>query len=311
VEREANYAAVGAFVLLVVVMAGLFVYWYADSRDARSYTRYEIYFNGSVSGLTVGSTVRYLGVDIGRIAAIRIDPRSASRVQVIADIDSQAPVSQTTVAELSLQGVTGLLYIDLLGRPGSKKLSDPVPSERYPVIRSVRSSFDEFVSGLPEVVARAGQVAERLTRALSDENLATWNRVLANVEKASATLPGTMRDAERLAADLRLASQDIAAMAIGMRRLADDAAPDVRVALERLRTTADRLASTSERLDRVIADNDDDVRAFARDSLPEIERLARDSREAAAEFQALSRSLREDPSQLIYQPPARGVEIPR
>lgn len=310
-EREANYAAVGAFVLLVVVMAGLFVYWYADSRDARSYTRYEIYFNGSVSGLTVGSTVRYLGVDIGRIAAIRIDPRSASRVQVIADIDSQAPVSQTTVAELSLQGVTGLLYIDLLGRPGSKKLSDPVPSERYPVIRSVRSSFDEFVSGLPEVVARAGQVAERLTRALSDENLATWNRVLANVEKASATLPGTMRDAERLAADLRLASQDIAAMAIGMRRLADDAAPDVRVALERLRTTADRLASTSERLDRVIADNDDDVRAFARDSLPEIERLARDSREAAAEFQALSRSLREDPSQLIYQPPARGVEIPR
>jgi phospholipid/cholesterol/gamma-HCH transport system substrate-binding protein len=311
VEREANYAAVGAFVLLVVVMAGLFVYWYADSRDARSYTRYEIYFNGSVSGLTVGSTVRYLGVDIGRIAAIRIDPRSASRVQVIADIDSQAPVSQTTVAELSLQGVTGLLYIDLLGRPGLKKLSDPVPSERYPVIRSVRSSFDEFVSGLPEVVARAGQVAERLTLVLSDENLATWSRVLANVEKASATLPGTMRDTERLAADLRLASQDIAAMAIGMRRLTDDAAPDVRVALERLRTTADRLASTSERLDRVIADNDDDIRAFARDSLPEIERLARDSREAAAEFQALSRSLREDPSQLIYQPPARGVEIPR
>ena len=39
-EREANYAAVGAFVLLVTAMAGLFVYWYADSRDARSYTRY-------------------------------------------------------------------------------------------------------------------------------------------------------------------------------------------------------------------------------------------------------------------------------
>lgn len=310
-EREANYAAVGAFVLLVVVMAGLFVYWYADSREARSYTRYEIYFNGSVSGLTEGSTVRYLGVDVGRIVRIGIDPRSATRVQVIADIDSQAPVSDTTVAELSLQGVTGLLYIDLLGRPGSKKLADPVPSERYPVIRSVRSSFDEFVSGLPEVVARAGQVAERLTLALSDENLATWSRVLANVEKASATLPGTMRDAERLAADLRLASQDVAAMAVGLRRLTDDAAPDVRVALERLRTTADRLASTSERLDQVIADNGDDVRAFARDSLPEIERLARDSREAAAEFQALSRSLREDPSQLIYQPPERGVEIPR
>ena len=27
-ERDANYAAVGAFVLLITAMAGLFVYWY-------------------------------------------------------------------------------------------------------------------------------------------------------------------------------------------------------------------------------------------------------------------------------------------
>ncbi len=50
-EREANYVAVGAFVLLVVTMATLFVYWYSDGRDQRNYTRYEVYFDGSVSGL--------------------------------------------------------------------------------------------------------------------------------------------------------------------------------------------------------------------------------------------------------------------
>jgi phospholipid/cholesterol/gamma-HCH transport system substrate-binding protein len=58
-EREANYTAVGAFVLLIATMAGLFVYWYAGSGDARDYKRYEIYFEGSVSGLNRGSTVRY------------------------------------------------------------------------------------------------------------------------------------------------------------------------------------------------------------------------------------------------------------
>ena len=36
-EREANYAAVGAFVLLLVAMAGAFVYWYSDTRDTRNY----------------------------------------------------------------------------------------------------------------------------------------------------------------------------------------------------------------------------------------------------------------------------------
>ena len=69
-EREANYTAVGAFVLVVAALAGAFVYWYSDARNARSYERHEIYFEGSVSGLTVGSTVRYLGVDVGRVTDV-------------------------------------------------------------------------------------------------------------------------------------------------------------------------------------------------------------------------------------------------
>ena len=75
--------------------------------------RYEIYFDGSVSGLSEGGPVRYLGVDVGRVVRIRIDPRAADRVQVIADIDATTPISERTLAQLSLQGVTGLLYIDL------------------------------------------------------------------------------------------------------------------------------------------------------------------------------------------------------
>src|SRR5690349_23568871 len=97
-EREANYAAVGAFVLLVVVMAVLFVYWYSDAREHRDYKRYEVYFEGSVSGLQRGAQVRYLGVDVGRVYQMRIDPRDSSRVQVLVDIDSMAPVSARTVA---------------------------------------------------------------------------------------------------------------------------------------------------------------------------------------------------------------------
>ena len=41
------------------------------------------------------------------------------------------------------------------------------------------------------------------------------------------------------------------------------------------------------------------------------ERLLRDAREAAQEFRELSRSLKADPSQLLYEPSYHGVEIPR
>src|SRR5246500_607096 len=135
-EREANYAAVGAFVLLVALLGVLFVYWYSDTREHRNYNRYEIYFTGSVGGLDGGAPVRYLGVGAGRVVDRHIDPRDSSRVEVIVDIDATTPISEHTVAELGLQGVTGLLYIDLLEDRTSKRPTPPVTGLKYPVIRS-------------------------------------------------------------------------------------------------------------------------------------------------------------------------------
>jgi ABC-type transporter Mla subunit MlaD len=81
--------------------------------------------------------------------------------------------------------------------------------------------------------------------------------------------------------------------------------------MARLRATAENFARTSDKLDAMIAENREDLRSLMSDGLPQFEALVRDSRDAAREFQRLSRSLRENPSQIIYQPQASGVEIPR
>jgi phospholipid/cholesterol/gamma-HCH transport system substrate-binding protein len=303
-EREANYTAVGAFVLLIITMAGLFVYWYAGAADARDYERYEIYFEGSVSGLNRGSTVRYLGVEVGRVVTIRIDQRASDRVQVIADIDSHTPISESTLASLSLQGVTGLLYIDLLANAPTARKMPPVPSERYPVIDSVRSNFDLFLSSLPDLVGRASAV-------LSDKNIESITRTLDSIERAAATLPDTMRDARQVVAELKGTLEEVRAAASGARQVIDAAGPNLAAASERIHAMSDNLAKTTANLDRLMSDHREDLGGFLRDSLPEMERLLRDSRTAAQEFRELSRSLRADPSQLLYEPSYKGVEIPK
>jgi phospholipid/cholesterol/gamma-HCH transport system substrate-binding protein len=313
-EREANYVAVGAFMLLVAIMAALFVYWYSDSREARHYTRYEVYFDGSVSGLSEGGQVRYLGVDIGRVVRIRVDRRAADRVQVLVDIDSSAPISARTLAELSLQGVTGLLYIDLQQQrvgAAQRQLMEPVEGERYPVIRSIRSNFDVFVSSLPEVAGRLGELSTRANRLLSDDNIAAISRLAASLDRAGSTLPQMARDAGALIADLRGATSEARTVIDKVRVASETAAPDLAAALARLRTTADHLATASNQLDGLIADNRQAIGGFMHQGLPEIEALARDGRAAAREFQELSRSLRQNPSQLLYEPLAGGVEVPQ
>jgi phospholipid/cholesterol/gamma-HCH transport system substrate-binding protein len=310
-EREANYAAVGAFVLVIALVGALFVYWYSDSREHKTFRRYEIYFDGSVSGLERGAAVRYLGVGVGRVQQMHIDPRDPGRVQVIVDIDSSTPISERTLAQLELQGVTGLLYIDLQQLRADLSLPPVVPGIEYPVIRSARSRFDLFLARLPDVLASAGELVDRAARALSDKNIAAITNALNNIDKASAGLPQTLREVNTLVTELRGATADLAASAKGARQIVDQAGPEVVSSLQRVHVVADNLANATDQIQRLIGDNRQDLRSFARDGLPELERLVRDGRAAAEEIRELSRSLRENPSQLLYQPRQVGMEIPR
>jgi phospholipid/cholesterol/gamma-HCH transport system substrate-binding protein len=312
-EREANYVAVGAFVLLLLVMGVLFVYWYADSHQHRDFARYEIYFDGSVSGLTEGGPVRYLGVDVGRVQRIRIDPRADNRVQVVADIDSSTPVSDRTLAKLSLQGITGLLYIDLQQEreeESDRRILAAVPSERYPVIRSSHSDFDQFLSSLPNLTSRLNDLFDRTSRLLSDNNLNGVHRVIDNLDQAAARLPAGTRDLNELLGELRTTVASAQSLIDDVHGTTRTASVDFLAAVQKLRMTSDNLAATTSTLNSFAAENRADLSGFIAVGLPQFEALLRDTRTAAQQITELSRNLNENPSLLIYQPPAAGMVIP-
>jgi phospholipid/cholesterol/gamma-HCH transport system substrate-binding protein len=311
-EREARYAAVGAFVILVTTMAAMFVYWYSEGRDRRSYVPYEIYFRGSVTGLPEGGSVRYLGVEVGKVRRIRLDPRSATRVQVVVDIDQQAPVSERTTAELSsLSLATGLLYIDLRQNTGNREVLAAVPSDRYPVINTVRSNFDSFLNSLPELAGSAASLLERAQEIFSPANSKALAAMVKNLHATSEHLPETLRGIDTLLQDLNLATTDVRKLVASFQGATDQLGPDFMQLTARLNATAENLEKASTGINVFIEENRVAVAGFTREGLPQVQRMAEQVREAAAEFRELSRSLKESPSQLIYQPAPRGVEVPR
>jgi phospholipid/cholesterol/gamma-HCH transport system substrate-binding protein len=309
-EREANYVAVGAFILLVAAMAVGFVLWYTDANDSRDYDLYEIYFTGSVSGLDRGSPVRYLGVDVGRVRRLSIDRKDASRIVAIAEIDREAPISSATRASLGLQGVTGLLYINLKEVPNVNKAVPLATGERYPVIESIASDFDVFLSSLPELMGRANDMLERIGRVFSDDNLQGLADTVKSLRVATADLPRTSQNITKLVDELRGTVKEIDGAAQSLRGMTEDARPEVKLALERLTQTANNLAQASQRMDRFTQTSEKQLGHFSDQGLFELERLVRETRSAAREFRDLSRSLRENPSQILYEPPVSGVEIP-
>jgi phospholipid/cholesterol/gamma-HCH transport system substrate-binding protein len=308
-ERNANYVAVGSFVLLLIAMGVGFVLWYSEAGDRRDYMTYEINFTGSVGGLNQGSAVRYLGVDVGRVRRMSLDRNNPTQVKVIVEIDEAAPISAATRANLNMQGITGLLFINLKQVDEGDPNAPPPQGERYPLIASVSSDFDVLLASLPELVGRASQLIEDVNSVFSDKNVSAVSQTLENVRAASQSFPKTMEDVSQVVAELRKTLDEVNGAAAGIRGIAEDARAPVQDTLTKLSAAAENLSKATERVNAFVSSAETQVSHLSEHGLFELERLLRDARSAAKEFGELSRSLKQQPSQLMYEKPNSGVEI--
>jgi phospholipid/cholesterol/gamma-HCH transport system substrate-binding protein len=309
VERDARYAAVAIFALLAISAAFAFVWWYSGKGDRRTYERYEIYFEGTVSGLSQGSPVRYLGVDIGRVQSLSVSRSDPGRVKVLADVDSEAPLSGATRARLGLLGLTGLLYIDLQLDPEADPAQALAQGERHPVIQSRKGDIEAFLEQLPDLVGRAGQVMARVEQLLADENIQAVGGTLRDVRAASATLPELSRNANLLAADLRGTAAQATVLTERLGSLAGDSRAGLEDTLRSVQATTETLARTAASLERIVTGNEATLSGLAGPGAAELQQLMIDVRDTSAELRELARVLRERPSSLLRESKEQGVEI--
>jgi len=250
-------------------------------------------------------------VNVGTVKRMSVDLGHPDRVLVIADIDARTPLDNRTLASLNLQGVTGLLYIDLQQDPNAAMAGPLAPGAEYPAIRSTPSQWDLLVNNLPSLAVRMVGAVDRFNQLLSDANIKAVRKALENASLASERLPATVRGLEDMAADMRSAAHEVRDAAGDLQSVTVSAGPDIKAAVANIRVLTDNLAATSKRLDQAVADSGPGISSFANQGLPELERLLRETRATARDVRDLARSLKENPSQLIYEPTHRGLEVPQ
>jgi paraquat-inducible protein B len=176
VKTRFSPAAVGMFVLGAVLLAVLAFISFGGTNFFSKPTRFVVYFDESVSGLDPGGAVKIHGVRIGRVAAINVRYDTATRaaqVQTICEIDRnvltdrdnntieltnpielQNLVERGLRAKLTLQGITGLLFVELsFEDPGENPAPPRRSPEIYPVVPAIRSPISELQNSVVEIVA--------------------------------------------------------------------------------------------------------------------------------------------------------------
>lgn len=157
----------GLFVVLGFFLGvGAIIYVGATSYFQKGQA-YITYFDESVQGLQSDSSVKYRGVDVGRVEKIRVAPDN-KLIGVVLKVNLRDNLAGNTVAQLKAAGITGVMFIELDRRkPGDPDLSPKInfPSE-YPIIPSRPSEMRRILSQIDGLVAKIDRID---TQGISDQ----------------------------------------------------------------------------------------------------------------------------------------------
>jgi phospholipid/cholesterol/gamma-HCH transport system substrate-binding protein len=219
-ETRANFVLIGAFTLAVIAGAFLFVLWFSGLTRIADRHTYAILFDGSVAGLSRGSSVQFNGIRVGEVTQIGFVAGDPRRVEVQVEVAGQVPINQDTKARLDVQGLTGGAVIALTGgAPDSPPLVGK--DGKLPVIVGESSEMQNILQAVQSLSAKADSVLTRIDKVVGDNSAAVSDAV-RNVDAFSKALADNSAGVNSALAGISELGKKIGPLADRLQGLSDD-----------------------------------------------------------------------------------------
>jgi len=303
-ETRASHVLVGSFVLLFLAGLVAFAIWIAKVDLDAEYRDYDIYFDGSVSGLYKRSIVYYSGIPVGDVRDITLAPHDAQKVRVWVRLRAEVPVTEGAKARLEFQGLTGVAYIEIKGGPPGGATIVVEEDQERPIIEAEASAFQAVFESAPNLLNEAIAAVVQIQKLLDDDNILAVSNILKNTDGLTANLARGTNDIEQVVAEARAvlikatdAADNISKLAAsGNELLEHDAGRLVNEAVGAMQAATTMI----NRIDGLVAANEGNITQFVGGSLPEVSRMIVDLRATSQSLSRLMKRLEQDPAEIIF-----------
>lgn len=316
-EPKPNYILVGAFVVILGAVVTVGVLWLGKTDYRGAFDRYEAYMRESVAGLSENSTVKYRGVDVGRVKDIALSPDNPEEVRLTLDIAHGTPIKTDTIAVLETQGLTGLATINLTGGSRSAPPLHALEGQEYPVIKTGPSLFfrlDEAISrllsekGLSQLLADLDLAAKGAAEALDEENRATLKRTIKDLSDVVQSVADHKHQIEDSLEGAALSADNLVKVTASLNEQVPVLLARINKSAAALGTMTEELAQTSKAVRAVVNESKPELQQFSRQTLPETALLVSELRQLASALTRVARDLEREPNSLVFgkTPAPRG-----
>lgn len=289
-NTKVNYALVGAFVIALSIAMIFGFFWLSTYTHHKTYDTYLVYASGGVTGLTLESPVQYNGVSVGYVSRIELDKINPQLVKLYLKIEEGTAVTESTVATLIPQGITGLVYVGLQAQTAQAPQLKVIPGQPFPVIPYKKPFLLQVTEVLPDLTKNFKEIAGRFNKTFSDTNIDSFSNILVHLDHTTKVL-------DQQAEDIR---QSIKSLKIFMNNGAE-ASRYLQGTVISIRSAGRRLDSTGEKINLSIDDINYQV-------LPSLQELLNRLNDTAENLKEVSEDLEQNPSVLVRgkKPPPPG-----
>ena len=339
-ETRANYIMVGFFVLLLAFGLLGFVLWLAKFQFEEEFSRYDIVFESTVTGLKEGSAVRYSGVRVGEVISVDLDPDRPTAIRVTIEVQKRTPVRSDSLATLELEGLTGGRYVQLSGGSPTARPLEPPPGRKVAEIPAGASSFEQVLEGAPEMLENVNILLLRAQALLNENNLKNIEQLITNLTTVTGAIAENRDNIDQLITDaaltmdnLRDATGSLETMAASLdsnvTRLTERAdttmlafedmagsidrevsltSKDARSLINSLQQTAKNLSGATNELEAMISENREPLRDFSHTGLYELTNLLTEARDLIVVLNRVTTEVQRDPARFIFGDQQQGYE---
>ena len=194
-ETRARYALIGAFMLAVILASFAFIYWLENKGGFGERDIYQVRFQGSVSGLSVGSAVLFNGLRVGEVTGLSLSVERPQDAVATIGVVHNTPVRDDTEVTIETQGLTGGAAIALSGGTSSSPLPGS-ESGAPPMLLAAPQAGQDWTQSARDAFQRMDQVLSENSESLNSaiKNIDTFAGALArNSDKVDGILAGIER----------------------------------------------------------------------------------------------------------------------
>ena len=194
-ETRARYALIGLFILAMIAATFGFVYWLENKGGFAERETYQIKFQGSVSGLLIGSAVLFNGIRVGEVTGLGLNADAPQDVIATIAVARGTPIRSDTVVNIETQGLTGGAAVALKGGSASSPLAAGEGGAPALLIAAPQAGQD-WTQAARDAFQRVDDILQQNSESLHSaiENIDTFSDALArNSDKVDGILAGLER----------------------------------------------------------------------------------------------------------------------